>query len=863
MTHSLEGKPNPLGDALQEKIQSKQLSWTDLHQTISMLTPEEYVLGGHRFFTDDFDEEIETSPQESNLSITERVEEYPEENWGNSGDLLEQHVKLREVQKNIKEHLRSITISNSNRSPSLERRSPLSRSEMQNPLTVTVTKVEKNGNATTIVTVDGAWTVRETVFRLQKRFSEISSYSLCVQNKRGFVALKEDRLMSLVVRKMDSAKIELFLVKQPEEKRKSRRLKSRETISSETLMDAIRRNEDDHLQFLLNTEWCDCVVDELDPQEGYAPIHAAVRSNNPKIVGVFVDYYQKHQLDINIKDRYGWTVLHHAVSTCTGTEADDKILSKLLKCPQIRVDVTNDDRNTPLHYFSQKFLSPSCVEHGEILIKKEPDTVNQRNLNGETPLHKAIFNQAVRVLMVKLLIKRGADVNIPNRLAGETALHYAVRLRRMDLVKILLHAGADIHIREQRDKKTAFELAIQFQEEEIIQMLKKVEDLYKWLQKNGLPEFYDELVKEDAYLDELATAAEQNTLDSLLDKLTIEAFGSRIRMKQACKALSEKYAEKNFELRVKQAKGSSSGTLTTEVKESLSSILHSDSESWLIRDSTELEFTELLGSGTSGKVYKGLLRGNKVAIKVFKSVDQAAVKVFKKEFAIMRVINSEYVVHFFGACLEPKICVVMEYCNRKSLKHVLEDSSFHLDWKKAFRMLLDMSRGMEFLHSKNILHRDLKSLNLLVNKSNEWRVKVADFGMARFDTQKNQSSLGKLCGTYSYMAPEIIKGEKFTEKSDVFSMAIVMWEVIFRVIEGKYLAPYKEFPAFDLDFQIALQVSEHGTRPTLPSKTPLMLRSITERCWQVKSTQRPTAKELGDLLEECVKDLKDNSSSWQ
>lgn len=115
----------------------------------------------------------------------------------------------------------------------------------------------------------------------------------------------------------------------------------------------------------------------------------------------------------------------------------------------INVNIENEDKNTPLHYFCQKFRSPNCTDAFEIFIEKGAN-VSAQNNNGETPLHKAIFNNSVKVLMTSLLIKAGADVNRVN-LLGETPLHYAVRLGREDLVAILLKGGADVNIKNTKE----------------------------------------------------------------------------------------------------------------------------------------------------------------------------------------------------------------------------------------------------------------------------------------------------------------------------------------------------------------------------------------------------------------------------
>lgn len=160
-------------------------------------------------------------------------------------------------------------------------------------------------------------------------------------------------------------------------------------------------------------------LEELD-DEGQTPFHAAVKNGDIKVVEMFLNYFRDTNGDVNIPDKFGWTCLHIAVSNSSGTSRDDDVLKLLLDFPGIKFDAENQDKNTPLHYFCQKFISPGCVEFGEILIKNAPSVINKRNSNGETPLHKAVFNPAVRILMVNLLIKHGADVNIQNERGGET-----------------------------------------------------------------------------------------------------------------------------------------------------------------------------------------------------------------------------------------------------------------------------------------------------------------------------------------------------------------------------------------------------------------------------------------------------------
>jgi serine/threonine protein kinase len=161
-----------------------------------------------------------------------------------------------------------------------------------------------------------------------------------------------------------------------------------------------------------------------------------------------------------------------------------------------------------------------------------------------------------------------------------------------------------------------------------------------------------------------------------------------------------------------------------------------------------------------------------------------------------------------------------------------------------------MLRGLITIHMHNpqILHRDLKSLNLLV--SEDWICKLCDFGLARFDTGGNMDTLTKLRGTFAYSAPEVYFGERYTAKSDMFSIGILLWELAYRVINQKYQRPYEEFPKLKLDWQIILKTATENLRPTMPTSTPLPLAILIRQMVVKDQAGRPDAKEvLQQILE--------------
>jgi len=322
------------------------------------------------------------------------------------------------------------------------------------------------------------------------------------------------------------------------------------------------------------------------------------------------------------------------------------------------------------------------------------------------------------------------------------------------------------------------------------------------------------------------------------------------------------FSKRNFESQLQRAQKKDSNMIplgfssqndeVLQLKQGLNALSESPHETWLIEHG-ELEFTQELGNGTSGKVFKGLFQGRKVAIKVFRTVDIHTITEFKKEFRVMNVVRSPYLINFYGACLEPRICMVVEFCSRGSLYDVLRSEALDFNWTLALQFSKELFLGMNCLHSwdPQILHRDVKSLNLLVTK--DLHLKVCDFGLARFNTPENIQTMTKMCGTFQYMAPEMFYGQQFTEKSDIYSCAIILWEMVTRVITGKAEKPFSEFN-IKIDFQIPFQVAEKNVRPTIPSNTPLAWKALIEKCWSKAPNNRPSAREA--LLElEAIENL--------
>jgi len=289
--------------------------------------------------------------------------------------------------------------------------------------------------------------------------------------------------------------------------------------------------------------------------------------------------------------------------------------------------------------------------------------------------------------------------------------------------------------------------------------------------------------------------------------------------------------------------------------------IFSDMSSWTL-DADEISFLDKIGEGIAAKVYKGIWRNQEVAIKILKNApDSQELTEFKKELEIMSSLRSPFIVYFFGMVLRPKVCMLMEYCGRKSLYHVMVAKGAELGWDRVFSFSIGAVRGINSLHnwSPPILHRDLKSLNLLITEN--WAIKIADFGLSRFHTG-DLSTLAKVRGTYAYCAPEVYFGQQYTTKSDIYSMGIVLWELVARCIRGRYERPFAEHRHIQYDFQIIIQAARENLRPTIPPTCPEGLASAIRQCIEPNPEARPSGLQLLELLLECERTYVDNKKKW-
>ncbi|KAL7748406.1 hypothetical protein RI367_006098 [Sorochytrium milnesiophthora] len=261
----------------------------------------------------------------------------------------------------------------------------------------------------------------------------------------------------------------------------------------------------------------------------------------------------------------------------------------------------------------------------------------------------------------------------------------------------------------------------------------------------------------------------------------------------------------------------------------------------------QLQFEDIvlgrvLGQGLFGKVYLADYLGTEVAVKeVFRLQDVDYEKYFEREVTVLREARHPNAVQFMGISQNnDKYYVVMEYVPNGNLKTWIEERADQLNWRLRISFATDIARALAYLHSKNIVHRDLKVENLLVTENK--RVKVCDFGLSRLVAQsKEEKKRLSYCGTDCYMAPEVVLCMPFDASVDIFAYGVILCELIIgRLADGQTVLR-RVIPGFGLDYSEVESLQLPGTPPEL--------RTLAKRCTDELPQNRPGWKEILKVLQ--------------
>ena len=328
-----------------------------------------------------------------------------------------------------------------------------------------------------------------------------------------------------------------------------------------------------------------------------------------------------------------------------------------------------------------------------------------------------------------------------------------------------------------------------------------------------------------------------------------------------------------------------------------------DSHTEILVDFTLLKVGKKLGKGSTATVYKGLFKRQEVAIKVFlpPEITEEDVNSFSHEAKLAASLVHDNIIKTIGICVRPpSIALVCEFCEHGNLGDFIRRPEIvkHSNSLWCLNCAIDAMTAVEYLHSHNILHRDIKADNFFLHASGA--VKLGDFGESTLFNTRSGLLRGKtrdynkiaqartqkmsIVGTVSNMAPEMINAQReYTEAVDIYSLGVTLWEIwtakqpfqgynqvsrrawanenpgISYRIAADFWPSYCVFPSdpcqpFALpfsrppQFHIYKLVGENNVRPDLPNDMNSVYKECVNGAWGQNAKLRPSASSLRRML---------------
>mmetsp|Transcript_1746 Transcript_1746/g.3414 ORF Transcript_1746/g.3414 Transcript_1746/m.3414 type:complete len:1047 (-) Transcript_1746:22-3162(-) len=280
-------------------------------------------------------------------------------------------------------------------------------------------------------------------------------------------------------------------------------------------------------------------------------------------------------------------------------------------------------------------------------------------------------------------------------------------------------------------------------------------------------------------------------------------------------------------------------------------------------NSEELQLEEMLGKGAYGEVFKANYEGIHVAVKVIKDISEDALERTRAEILLMKGLHHPQIVMFIGACWDEFMMgIVLELVENGPMANFLHNKKLHLNWQHPkLSMAKDAAEGCRYLHNSTyyderedtwhecIIHRDLKPDNMLVTAT--YGVKLTDFGEARaMDSEMTMTQVGSPL----YMAPEVLRGERYDERVDIYSYGVTMLEMLVLAdnIYAVFEKEYKRIKGENMTLTplvLTRMVAMENFRPTLPDFVPKSLAALIRDCWSADANQRPNFEKILERLD--------------
>lgn len=316
------------------------------------------------------------------------------------------------------------------------------------------------------------------------------------------------------------------------------------------------------------------------------------------------------------------------------------------------------------------------------------------------------------------------------------------------------------------------------------------------------------------------------------------ARAAELDARRAAKAMAKAAGQSSMMLRSPRASrelmGIEDGDVRDDSLHGTRALLRLTTTESMVIELDELIFRRKIGSGSAGVTYLALYQGSIVAVKMASS---SGVDDWKREVEALSQLQHPNIIRCMGViCATPSFGLILEYCEGGDLSTRLRQPT---PAGFLFRVGRDVVAGMEHLHCRGVLHRDLKGANLLIDKRG--MVKITDFGLAALapDDTRTGGWLTAETGTYRWMAPEVCMHEQYSRSADVFSFGCVLYELITHEVPFADRSP----------LQAAVAVSLNNIRPELPAGLPPTVAELLNNCWLRDPAARPSFSSVRLVLD--------------
>eukprot|EP00815_Leptocylindrus_aporus_P005965 CAMPEP_0116059852 /NCGR_PEP_ID=MMETSP0322-20121206/6056_1 /TAXON_ID=163516 /ORGANISM="Leptocylindrus danicus var. apora, Strain B651" /LENGTH=741 /DNA_ID=CAMNT_0003544339 /DNA_START=37 /DNA_END=2262 /DNA_ORIENTATION=+ len=365
----------------------------------------------------------------------------------------------------------------------------------------------------------------------------------------------------------------------------------------------------------------------------------------------------------------------------------------------------------------------------------------------------------------------------------------------------------------------------------------------------------------------IRNSANPSTVDSLVRNRQIRQYPSMLSLSSKISSSSAVIIEENDDYLLEQGGSISVQIVDTKSIYSLSSVaafedeersfieeklqdsdktVEANDDGWTI-PIEEIKFLKRIGVGGASTNYLAKWHGENVCVKVA-SVTKLGLDGWRTEVKSLQRIHHPNIIRLLGTIYNQEpltCCLVLDYCNLGDLGSILGDSKKYSNLPKDFfiRIAEDIASGMKFLHSRNILHRDIKPANVLLSGElcfDKFKAQLTDFGVAKLSNfasiqtsplnENEDLELTAETGTYRYMAPEVIRHERYSYKADVYSYALVILQIFTRK------EPFDEVDAIEAARLVAIE----ERRPRISSSIPRIISELIEKCWADPPSSRPS-----------------------